>query len=346
MRRTGLLRLPSRRMMLALFAALMTFIVAALLMLTQVPAASAQAYAADKEVPSADKEVPATAKELPATGKERPATGKEVAASDLTTSELQAEESRLGDASFSVMCGFSHRNNDDPIVYPGKQGAAHSHDFLGNRSTKYNSTYTTLRSATTSTDPDGTSCNRSEDKSAYWVPTLKWSNQDLKPSIGIIYYRAGNKDHTKVQPFPAGLKVVTAPNKNVTWKCEGGSYSSTPPTQCSNGQLSVRVIFPDCSNGKVDSADHRSHLTHSRLQSNGIRTCPSTHPIPIPDLSIALNYKIPTTAGQVSLSSGTASSMHSDFFDAWDPQVLKDLVVGCINKVGPSDPRPDYCSGL
>ena len=275
-------------------------------------------------------------------------TAKQVTRTDLTSSELQAaEEPRLGDSSFSVMCAFSHRNNDDPIVYPGKQGAAHSHDFFGNYTTRFDSTYTSLRNATIPKDTDGTNCTRAEDKSAYWIPTVKWNNTVLDADIGIVYYRSGNKDHKTVQPFPKGLKVVTAPNNNVSWRCEGGAYSKTPPTQCSNGQLNVRITFPDCSNGKVDSADHRSHLTHSKLGSDGTtRVCPSTHPTPIPQLSLTLRYDIPTTSGTVSLSSGTASTMHSDFFDAWDRKTLESLVADCIRGVGPSDTRPDKCSGL
>ena len=49
------------------------------------------------------------------------------------------------EAVFVIRCNFSHRNMDDPIVFPGQQGAAHSHDFFANRSTKYNSTYQSLR---------------------------------------------------------------------------------------------------------------------------------------------------------------------------------------------------------
>ena len=51
--------------------------------------------------------------------------------------------------SFSVLCNWSYNDYDDPIVYPDKKGAAHRHDFFGNRTTKYNSTYTSLRNATT-----------------------------------------------------------------------------------------------------------------------------------------------------------------------------------------------------
>jgi len=38
-----------------------------------------------------------------------------------------------GGSYFVVGCGFSHMNNDDPIVFPGKPGASHNHTFIGNR---------------------------------------------------------------------------------------------------------------------------------------------------------------------------------------------------------------------
>src|SRR5215216_1157008 len=50
-------------------------------------------------------------------------------------------------ASFAVRCDFSHRNSDDPIVHPGEPGAAHSHDYFGNHSARYDSTYQSMRAA-------------------------------------------------------------------------------------------------------------------------------------------------------------------------------------------------------
>ena len=44
-------------------------------------------------------------------------------------------------AGFGVVCGFSHRAKDDPIVFPDRPGMAHSHDFIGNRRTNAFSTY-------------------------------------------------------------------------------------------------------------------------------------------------------------------------------------------------------------
>lgn len=113
--------------------------------------------------------------------------------------------------------------------------------------------------------------------------------------------------------------------------------------------LGVQIIFPDCvaknSSGKqrLDSTDHRSHMVRSVTQTDGSRRCPSTHPIPVPTLTINANFKIPTTSGKVTLSSGAASTMHSDFWNTWDQAELERLVVNCINKVPPSDPRPEEC---
>src|ERR671917_1002256 len=100
----------------------------------------------------------------------------------------QQEDGPANEAAFSVRCDFSHRNNDDPIVHPGKRGAAHSHDFFGNRSTNYLSTYESLRAATSTT------CLNPADKAAYWIPTLSWNDKVLKPTVGIFYYKGTRFD--------------------------------------------------------------------------------------------------------------------------------------------------------
>jgi hypothetical protein len=111
--------------------------------------------------------------------------------------------SRDHGASFAVRCAFSHRNSDDPIVHPGEEGAAHSHDFFGNTSTKFDSTYQSMRAA-------GTTCTRPEDTGAYWIPTVSWNGQELTPFRAVFYYRAGGKDHTQVKSFDADLREFLA----------------------------------------------------------------------------------------------------------------------------------------
>jgi hypothetical protein len=238
-------------------------------------------------------------------------------------------------ASFAVRCDFSHRAPDDPIVYFGKPGASHSHDFFGNRSTKYNSTYKSLRAA-------GTTCSRFSDKAAYWMPTVKWNGNTLTSNRAVFYYRAGGKDHTQVKPFPAALKVVTAHGKGVSWRCGHGRATKRPPRRCSSGKLGVRIIFPDCSNGKQDSYNHMAHMAYSRPIDGKVR-CPAAHPISVPVLTMNVSFRLPTTRGPVRLSSGRPSTMHADFFNAWHQKTLKYQVSHCISNVPPTRPRPLKC---
>ena len=229
------------------------------------------------------------------------------------------------EAVFVIRCNFSHRNMDDPIVFPGQQGAAHSHDFFANRSTNNASTYQSLRTATGTTS--GTTCVNPDDKSAYWIPTMSWTNnsgtRELKASTAHFYYRSGGKPPQDVQPPPAGLKVV--PNTHVNWRCAPDTaVTPSPPTRCSSGTLVVSIRFPDCvaedSNGQflIDSADHRSHMAYAVSQGDGTRRCPDTHPHPVATLLMEVKFRVPTTSGTVALSSGAASTMHADFFNAWD----------------------------
>src|SRR5918994_3232668 len=209
MKRTVLLlALSRRRMMLPPFAALLVFIAAALVAFTASVAKAPEASAQETE----DINPP------------------------LVASASAQDETTSFDPRFTLRCNFSHRNRDDPIVYPGVKDATHRHDFFGNRSTKYNSTYNSLLQA-------GTTCVNSADKAAYWTPTVRWNGTNLTAKWGLFYYRAGGKDQKTVKPFPAGLKIVT--NTHVTWRCGSGSAQTSPPTQCSEGTLIVNIAAPD-----------------------------------------------------------------------------------------------------
>jgi hypothetical protein len=271
----------------------------------------------------------------------------------------QEEKSPTG-ANFVVRCGFSHREKVDPIVSPGPPGTPsfHMHDFFGNTTTDSDSTLQSLRAAALRRD-HGTTCEPRPEKTfgdtaAYWIPKVSWKDSRgttaLKASQTFFYYRAGLKDPADVQPYPAGLKIVTVQGKNVQWRCLGGAWSTTPPTQCSNGKLVLRIFFPDClqedANGPLlDSADHRSHMVDA-----GSAECPSDYPYPVPRLQTNFQFPIPTTRGKVKLSSDhqgdpPGSTMHADFFNAWQEGTLEDLVARCING-GPftaTSPKPQDC---
>ena len=134
-----------------------------------------------------------------------------------------------GDGVFRVHCDLSHRLSDDPIVHPHHKGAAHSHEFYGNRSTSAHSNLGNLRGA-------GTTCDQPQDKSGYWIPTLyKFGNPVEADSI-TAYYRAGGKSPALIQSLPDGLQMIAgdADSKEVQdddivdWTCvKGSAFSDT-----------------------------------------------------------------------------------------------------------------------
>lgn len=231
---------------------------------------------------------------------------------------------------FIEKCGYSHQAPDDPIVFPGKTGASHLHTFVGARTTSAASTFGTLRSG-------GTTCQRRDDTAAYWVPALYQGSQQVLPLAATIYYRRGTT--AEVQPFPNDLRMIagnamaTAPQgMRVTfWSCgveSGVPRSSSVPT-CPDTRgsfLRMHVRFPECWDGRrLDSPDHKSHMAYAKRGS-----CPSSHPVGVPQITQI--YRYPTRGGEgFSLASGGVYSAHADFVNAWKPGALRKLVDDCLN---------------
>lgn len=235
----------------------------------------------------------------------------------------------LQGVNFVSACRFSHMSMDDPIVFPGRPGASHDHTFVGNTTTNAFSTLRSLRRGTTT-------CRRGGETAAYWVPTVLLNGQAVEPRGATIYYRRRTLD--AVRPFPSGLVMIagdsratTAQNQRVTfWNC--GATSGIPPSSavptCPNdraGGLRLHVNFPNCWDGtNLDSANHQSHMAYSVRGS-----CPATHPVAVPAISLIFRY--PIAGGDVALASGGQYSAHADFFNAWRHGALTSLVQGCLN---------------
>jgi hypothetical protein len=235
-----------------------------------------------------------------------------------------------------VTCKYSHSLADDPIVAPGKPGTAHLHDFIGATTTDAFSTFDTLRAA-------GTTCLMPADRSSYWAPALYKNGVRILPKNAVFYYRQkGSPTGTTVRPFPKGLKMVIgnahamSPAENpqlgtqITFKCGAGSgvELAAPPTQCSQGVITLSITFPNCWDGKnLDSADHHSHMAYPVSGK-----CPTTHPVILPRVQSFYRYSVGTAPiGTISFSSGPYYTAHQDFFDGWDPTALQTLVTNCLN---------------
>jgi hypothetical protein len=248
-------------------------------------------------------------------------------------------------AFFLVQCRFSHAAPDDPIVYPRLPSHSHDHTFVGNVSTTAYSTPASLAG-------HRTTCSDTDDLSSYWAPTLYVAGVPIKPLDVTIYYR--RLTGAAVQPFPRGLEMVAGNSHAVTaqspavtqWYCGvlksafyGPMRRSTAsayrgmPRCAAPTNLELQVNFPNCSDGKATSADHRSHMAYS----SGAR-CPASHPIPVPAISLILRYP-PVTNANVFLSSGGVYSGHADFMDGWKAGPFRRLVQSCLNHYSGCGPQ-------
>jgi Domain of unknown function (DUF1996) len=236
-------------------------------------------------------------------------------------------------------CRFSHAAPDDPIVHPGVHGFSHPHQFFGNVSTNASSTLATLLA-------HGTSCNRSADTAAYWVPALYRHGRVVKPLGVSVYYQI--RSLGRIRPFPAGLKIVAGnaaarspqSTRIVFWNCAyppGPTKHVPSPPMCpqgrprmiprgrdTDGHLRLNINFPDCWDGRrLDSADHQSHMAYSIAL-----RCPASYPVKVPALRLTVIYPI-RGGSDLALASGGLYTGHADFFNAWNERELARLVAAC-----------------
>ena len=233
---------------------------------------------------------------------------------------------RAGDPGWLNICGFSHRLHDDPIMHHGMPGMSHSHDFFGNVGTDARSTPRSLAGATTT-------CEMAADRAAYWMPTAYVHGVAILPVEVRFYYKTNTTPLSAVKPFPAGLRMIGGdheatkppPTSVVSWNCGQGS-DMTHPSDCGAERQAAHVKFPNCWDGvRRDSADHMSHMAYPR---DG--HCSKSHPVPVPRLIIRIEWAI-HDGRALRFASGSSSTLHADFVNAWSQSVLKRLVRECIN---------------
>ena len=226
-----------------------------------------------------------------------------------------------GGPHFVLRCRFTHRNNDDAIVFPGEPGRSHNHSYVGNFSVD------------ASTQPGAllggrTSCDFDADSSAYWAPTLYVGRRSVLPLAGFAYYV--KRTSSDVVAHPAGLKMIAGnaaarrPQSTsiAAWSCGelgGGRKFSTIPACARNHLLQVQITFPNCWQGtSLDSPNHKLHMAYA---SGG--TCPASHPIALPTLVLILLY--PEVPVQAQVASGRFG-IHADFMNGWNQEILARLV--------------------
>ena len=266
-------------------------------------------------------------------------------------------------------CALTKTGAFDPIVYPGTPAVVgHRHLFFG--STAVSPTSSTASDLQTGSSTclfeAGTKAATAFSEfganggnfSSYWVPDLKVRNGnwvgdkplDVNVTQLAAYYKKGASsiDPRAVNPFPSGLKMVIRDRNNgktnVKWYCSGpngegnnGIFRERPydcDTATPYKYVTARITFPQCGDGRLDSADHISHMVYA-----GDNGCPKDHPRVFPRLFIHAKYATPFGAnsrlaiaqGEDPTHADPGTGFHADYFEAWQPGTLQFFVRDCIH---------------
>lgn len=271
---------------------------------------------------------------------------------------------------FRFVCNAGQLLYDDPLVYPGQPGKSHLHQFFGNTAANANSTYATLRTSGDSTcmnilnrsaywmpamlngrgqvvRPDYvTIYYKRFPKDSPYCTSMGKACVDLPRNLRYI--------------FGYDMLTMSDPNPGAAYfTCDGANRSEDLieiAKFCPNGKhVGAALSAPECWDGKnLDSANHQNHMATPSYGSWGYLKCPDTHPYIVPHFSMVAWFTVDDTldksgawqAGVTktwSLSSDDhngdgipdhkpGSTLHADWWGAWDDPTMKLWTDNCINR--------------
>lgn len=250
-----------------------------------------------------------------------------------------------GDGAFRTECRYSHLLYDDPIVYPGRSGAAHLHMFFGNTGVNANTVASRSVTGKNSLYNSGSSTcfGGPLNRTGYWVPALFDDQNNIRvPEVFQVYYKSEVSDGTKTKEFPEGFGMVGARHY---WSCTDGvngadqGYSDSIPN-CNSSYLHAAIVFPMCWDGKtLIGAEGKAHVFDPGNVSNV--NCPSNFPIQLPEVRYKIYWKIDRASnsnwyvsadrhGGANFKAG--ASLHGDWLGGWNAKIQTQFVKACINR--------------
>ncbi|MFG2137152.1 DUF1996 domain-containing protein [Streptomyces sp. NPDC048650] len=253
---------------------------------------------------------------------------------------------------FTSECGRNedgHFNSDNVIVTPGvSNGAHHTHDYVGNKTTDAFSNDRSLAAS-------DTTCTNGDLSTYYWPVLRKLDGtSEHKPGAGhdgnngsvltpasvTLQFRGSQAGG--VRAMPQNLRIITGDakaftngtdNANASWSCTGFENRQLKDKYplCPQGSQVVRTFaFQNCWDGRsTDSANHRTHVSFSDRDGR----CPQGFTA-IPQLVERITYDVPE--GNSFAVDSFPEQLHKPVTDHGDfinvmPQDLMNKAVDCIN---------------
>lgn len=112
----------------------------------------------------------------------------------------------------------------------------------------------------------------------------------------------------------------------------------------------MKLVFPTCSDGRLDSPNHRDHVAYDDRadcidEATGVDDferslcgeCPASHPIRIPE--IQFYFRIKNYEGGHYVFSNGKGTVHADYLSGWDSSRLQQVLDGCDNDSEAASPE-------
>ena len=233
--------------------------------------------------------------------------------------------------SFAVTCDLAATKVINPILLPGQDPGGHAHELFGGLTINASSTPASLVAA--NVNRDSTSCDRTRDGSAYWQDSLMIVDDPtnpitLEPDEMRVRYSAPRGQ--RVRTFPAGFTMIagdrtaTSAQTNAGWRCEydapGTALQGSPPL-CDADEAIVGVVrFPNCWDGTTLTS---AVLPQTHVAYRTGSTCPSTHPVALPELTEEVFWASDGLQHSYKISGADAAGIHAAFMNGWDQRALR-----------------------
>ncbi|KWU42437.1 hypothetical protein RHOSPDRAFT_9332, partial [Rhodotorula sp. JG-1b] len=256
----------------------------------------------------------------------------------------------------------------DPLTNPGGI-SGHVHTIAGGSDFNLEMDFDDARSSRC------TSCQVKQDLSNYWTPALYFAHANGSFTLVdggnfLIYYlpRRNAADKGPVKAFPDGFRMLAGnPYKRsfdgspmaeaIGINCIGGKSRPTKkhefPTENCPDAMRMEIVFPSCWDGRnLDSANHQSHVAWPIGDENG--PCPEGFPVRIETLFYEVWWttdpwknrwkeaKITSQPFVLSTGDPTGYSLHGDFLNGWDGNVLQKAIEECTAESGVIEECPVF----
>lgn len=268
----------------------------------------------------------------------------------------------VGVGTFRIACEFSHFAYDDPLVHPGKPGAAHLHMFWGNTDVNAFSTYDTLYNSGSST------CNGAElNRTGYWAPAMFDAQGNVRvPERVIVYYKGYGLANGNSQVYPPRAAMIIDDRVHRTSVYAGGAIGE-PNFICSDQFRGPRspaaLTIPECNPGNSTADPNRAtlemHVKFANCWNRQDPSMPDNWQLPrqggwfysdcqdwvtTPNVHYIIQYPLEpgeNTAGWYlasdvdpetrTRSKAGGASVHADWWGGWNPGINQQWIDNCVN---------------